>query len=295
MKIAYLAFAYTNPRLLRREIETLSSPDCGFFLHIDRKSNINDFANISGDNVFFLEERVVVYWAEFSGVEAILALLNRALRDPASYDYFVLLSGSEYPLKSSSCIHRFFEDNQGTEFMDLVVVPNAQAGKKLSHINTFCVDSRKPLRQLILRSLSRAGFAQRDYRKFLGSLVPYSGHTWWALTRSACRYLIGFIDGSPQVTKFFRNVPQPEESFIQTILGNSSFLPRIRRNLVFEDWSAASRRPAMIDGDHLARFKRERPLLISDVWGQGEVLFARKFSDESLHLVDEMDELIRSD
>src|SRR6266567_2069482 len=139
MHIAYLVFAYKNPQLLRRLIRTLSSEDCSFFVHIDKKSNLDEFEMIKneGSNVLFSEERIPSYWAEFSGVQAILLLIRQALKAPREYDYFVLLSGSEYPIKSAQYIQKFLEANRGVEFMSIVKMPNEEAGKPLSRINTL--------------------------------------------------------------------------------------------------------------------------------------------------------------
>src|SRR5262249_49006022 len=123
MKIAYLVFAYNNPKLLRKVVERLSCEDCSFFIHIDAKSNLNDFAAINGKNVFFLSPRIPVYWAEFSGVKAILLLIRQALAAPQQHDYFLLLSGSEFPLRSRRYIHNFFEMNRGREFITMVKMP----------------------------------------------------------------------------------------------------------------------------------------------------------------------------
>src|SRR5947207_11797718 len=86
-RIAYLVFAYKNPQLLKRAIKTLSTEHCAFFVHIDQKVDIGQFSSISGDNVFFTDKRVVVYWGEFSGIEAILLLIGQALDRPERYDH----------------------------------------------------------------------------------------------------------------------------------------------------------------------------------------------------------------
>ena len=61
MKIAYLVFAYRNPELLKKMIQSLSSEDCSFFIHIDRKSNIGDFSSIEGENIVFTDTRIPVH------------------------------------------------------------------------------------------------------------------------------------------------------------------------------------------------------------------------------------------
>lgn len=293
MKIAYLVFAYKNPRLLKREIGALSSEDCSFFIHIDKKSDIREFSEIKGENVFLSEQRLPVYWAEFSGVQAILLLIRQALRGPQDYDYFILLSGSEYPIRSAKYIHTFLGERYGLEFINIVKMPNEAAGKPISRINTLRIQSDKPYRRFALRVMAKVGLAQRDYRKYLGGLEPYAGNTWWALTREACQYISDFVTGNHQVEEYFQNVFAPEETFFHTILGNSPFRSRTRRNLVYEDWSAQGAHPAMINGQHVASFESTEKVHIDDVYGSGELLFARKFSDDFLNLLGPIDDMIR--
>jgi hypothetical protein len=293
MKIAYLFFAYKNPELVKKTIEHLSSKDSAFFIHIDSKSDLGMFGTITGDNIFFSEKRVPVYWGEFSGVRAIQLLILQALTWTQNYDYFVLLSGSEYPLKRKKYIHSFFESNRGAEFMSMVKMPNAEAGKPISRINTLRIQSSRPVYRLVVRILAKLGFAQRDYRKYLGSLEPYSGHTWWALTRDACQYIIDFEKGNQQVVRYFEDTFAPEEMFFHTILGNSPFKSKIRRNLVYEDWSARGSHPVMINEQHIASFATQEKVTLCDAYGSGEVLFARKFSDDNLDMVRKIEQIMK--
>ena len=290
MKIAYLVFAYKNPRLLKRTVERLSCSDSSFFIHIDLKCDLEDFRAIRGENIVFADKRVRVSWAEFSGVKAVLMLIQAALVCQDKFEYFLLLSGSEYPLQSSEYIHKFLVANQPQEFISIVKMPNAEAGKPVSRINTLRIPSEQPVRRLLVRTLARLGLAQRDYRKHLGSLEPYSGHTWWALTREACQYIIDFGEHNVGVVKYFENTFAPEEMYFHTILGNSPFKSRIRRNLVYEDWSSRGSHPAMIDEQHIAFFRDRQKVIISDVYGFGEVLFARKFSDDNWDMVRRIEE-----
>jgi hypothetical protein len=293
MRIAYLIFAYRNPRLIERTIARLSSEDCAFFIHIDEKSNLSEFSGITGKNVFFSEKRIPVFWAEFSGVQAILLLLREALEKSPPYDYFVLLSGSEYPLRSGEYIRTFFEKNAGLEFISLTKMPNQAAGKPISRISTLRISSQKPIRRFAARALARLGLAERDYKKYFGGLEPFSGNAWWALTRDASQYILDFVERNQRLKKYFENVIAPEESLFHTILGNAAFGSRTRINLVYEDWSALGCRPAAIDDQHIALFERQEKICVEDLYGSGEVLFARKFSDDNPTLLERIDEMIR--
>jgi hypothetical protein len=290
VNVAFLVFAYKNPQVIKRAIRALSSDACAFFIHIDLKSDIESFSCIGGMNVFFSHKRLPVHWGEFSGNEAIAGLIRQALESPRHYDYLVLLSGSEYPLRSSAYILEFLEKNRESEFISLVKMP--APGKPLSRIRTIRYPSDQPVRRFAGRALAKLGFAQRDYRKYLGGLEPYSGSTWWALSREVCDYMLRFTASNPDVERYFRNTFAPEEAFFHTILGNSPFCPRIRRNLVYEDWSASRPHPAMINEVHLKHFISHEKVWLEDMYGSEEALFARKFSDDNLGLLDRIDEMV---
>jgi len=298
-KIAYLVFGYKNPQLLQRTINTLTTKRCAFFVHIDKKVDISQFSRIRDHNVFFADKRVVVRWGEFSGVDAILLLIRQALDSAARYEHFVLLSGSEYPLRSGRYIESYLERNQGSEFISLLKMPSP--GKPVSRVSIRRPESDKRVRRLSWGVLAKLGLAERDYRKCLKGLEPYSGITWWTLSRTACQYVVDFTIDNPHVAMFFRDSFAPEESFIHTVLGNSPLRDRARGNLLFEDWSPMGGDPRMavrgllprtLTKEHIASFEAQEEVMLDDCYGRREALFARKFSDEQLDLVNRLDALI---
>lgn len=291
MRVAYLVLTHNNPRLLRRTITSLSGRDSAFFVHIDRKSDIEAFSGIAAEDVSFSEERLPIHWGEFSIVEAELLLLRQALRASPPYSYFVLLSGGDYPLRSRGYIQSFLSANCGSEFISMVRMP--APGKPLSRINEMRFSSDQPVKRFAARGLAKLGLAQRDYRSSLGGLQPYAGDMWWALTQGAGVYLLDFIRRNQDIEKYFRNTCPADEMFFQTILGNSPFKPRIRRNLHYADWTAKGPHPAMITEEHVAWFAAREEVWMRDMYGSGEALFARKFSDSRLDLLDRIDEMIR--
>src|SRR5208337_2314265 len=310
MKIAYLIVTHRNPKLLGKTIDFLSSEDCAFFIHVDKKSDINDFSSIKGRNIFFIDNRTPVYWGEFSMVDAILALLERAFDSPEKYDYYVLSSGSEYPLRSREYIHNFFDKKRGDEFISILQICTSDgklpskgcqsyiAGKYYSYLNTLRIPSRKPVLRYAMKILARFGLARRDYRKYLGSLETYAGSTWWALTRDACQYILDFVKTDRSVCKYFEKTHASDEMFFHTILANSKFRPKIRKSLMYVDWSAETvpsrgspvRRgfpewlkhgllerssnkgghPAWINESHMNFFERNEKVIVDDVYGSGE-------------------------
>jgi Core-2/I-Branching enzyme len=292
MKIAYLMLVHNNPQLLKKAIEALSSDGCGFFIHVDAKSDIRSFSGISGENVTFTEPRIPVYWGEFSIVRATMRLMRLALESPQGYDYFVFLQGSDYPLQSATYIQRFFAENRDSEFLSLVEMP--APGYPLSRLEAFRYPSTKPLLRFATRALGKIGLARRSYRKHLAGLQAYAGDASWSLSRKACEYIANFTIQNPKVEAFFENTfSAPDEWFYHTILGNSSFRMRCRRTLCYRDYPDNLAHPALISEKHVRFFESQEKVLVEDEWGPGEMLFARKFSDQTLHVTESINEMIR--
>ncbi len=292
MNIAYLILAHNTPKHLQRLINALSSRSSSFFIHLDKKSNADDFIEIHGRNIHFISDRVAVFWGEFSQVEAILILLRTALADKYNFDRFVLLSGSDYPLRSASYIEAFFERNPNTEFMNMVAMPADSIGKPISRLTTYRLRSQaSPISSVIRKILTRVItlLYKRDYKFYFGDFTPYGGSTWWALSREACIFILTFVEKEIQLVNFFKNTLCPDESFFQTILGNSIFRLRIVKNITYTAgypgkytrWGGGR----MVAEKHLAYFFSALPFITSGVFGNGEKLFARKFADESEDLV----------
>jgi len=296
MKIAYLVLAHKNPALIQKQIKFLSSEDSAFFIHIDAKSEIDEFFSCNGRNVFFSTERLPVYWGEYSMINAIVLLMRQALEATQNYDYYILLSGSDYPLKSKQYIHSFFEQNKGSEFISLVKIPSKGAGIPLTKITNLRIPINRPFYRFIIRVWAKLGFAQRDYKKHLETLNPYGGVTWFALTKDACQYILEFMERHEPICQFFKGTFAPDETLFHTILGNSIFEPHIRPCVMYDDWTTSvpnSGHPAEIGEEQLRFFEASEKVIIDDVFGPGEMLFARKFSDENLNLVDRLETIIK--
>jgi len=290
MKIAYLILAHNTPHHMKRLIKSLSSDSSSFFIHLDKKVHNKEFLGIEGNNVCFTQERVPVFWGDFSQVEAILVLLRTAFYDQRKFDRFVLLSGADFPLRSAANIEKFFLTNKNKEYINLVEMPSVAVGKPISRLTTYKL---RPGDGKIINTakkvLIKIGIlpCKRDYRKFLLDLTPYGGSTWWALTREAVDYILRFIHEKPQVVHFFKNTVCPDEAFFQTILGNSDHKLRIVGNLTYTDWSAGGQSPANISEKHLVFFKS------TSHFGEREMLFARKFTDDSENLVSMLEDQVR--
>lgn len=293
MRIAYLIMTHENPHLLKRAIRVLSAGDdeCGFFIHLDKKTPFGSFSSVTGPNVKFLQ-RIPVYWGEFSQVQGTLSLIRDAIHSRQGFEYLIFLQGNCFPLRTGGYIRRYLESNRGIECTNLLKVP--APGSPMSRINTIRYPRSKPVRRFTFRLLAKLGFARRNHQDHLRGLEPYSGEATWAFTREACQYILTFDEANPHVAQYFRTTFAPDETFFHTILGNSRFRDRIRRDLVYVDWSSTDGpgHPLFINEEHVGFFEGTNQVFRNDLYGPGELMFARKFNDRRLDIVGRVETMI---
>jgi Core-2/I-Branching enzyme len=180
--------------------------------------------------------------------------------------------------------------NAGNEFISITRMPDdAHLISRLDYYRARPMDT-------VVRLVTRLAKAlriklKRDYAAVLDPLLPYGGDTWWALSASACAYILRFVDEHPRMVEFFKNTRCPDECFFQTILDNSSFKPHITSTLTYADWSRGGSSPQQIYEKHIAKFKAQSLFARDDRYRPGDVLFARKFCDDSGELVAAIDAL----
>lgn len=295
-KVAYLILAHANPRHFGRLVGALTTPRSACFVHIDAKTQIEPFQREAGDQAVFCTDRHRVFWGEFSIVRATLAALDAALNDPRGFDYFVLLSGADYPIAPQAQIEAFLSANAGGEFMNLVAMPNLAVDKKLDRLTRYKVASGRLLttpEKILRRAMTYAPLVPkaRNLVRGLEGLAPYAGSQWWALTRASCERVMQFLQERPKVVRFYENSWYADEGFFQTIIANSPRRSAIRHNLTFTDWGAGGAHPAQVDQSLIERLSQPR-VLVQDAYGDGEVFFARKFDDASGPVLDALDAAI---
>jgi len=292
MNVAYLVLAHNTPNHLGRLVSALASPSSQCFVHVDGKVDLAPFEQACGGAAVFTRHRVPVYWGEFSMVEALMVLLEQALEDPRGFDRFVLLSGSDYPLRPPGEIEEFFEAHPEQEFISLAEMPAEWAGKPLWRLNLYVIPSEGASLGARLRAgLIKLGVltGERDHAQHLQGLRPYGGSSWWALTRAACEHVVRFYALERRVVEFFRHTSYPDESFVHTVIGNSMFEGRVARNLTYDDWSLGGASPATLTERHVAYFRATKDFAADSIFGPGPMLFARKFPDASEALVRGLD------
>jgi len=277
--VAYLIMGHKDPGQILHLIETLRDSAAFFVIHIDRRAGddvfkpLRDYAATHSE--VLLTRRIRCYWGGFGIANAMIECVKAAAQSGRHFDYAILLSGQDYPIKNAAQIDEFLTRNRGSEFIESFQLnkPNrwSQHGGPYQAMNrvrfwTFFVRSRP--------------FHLRIPRKFPFNWEPFGGSQWWGLSRECILYIDEFLRSNRAVVRYFKHVFIPDESLFQSILGNSKFRDRIvNDDLRHIDWERPN-----------PNYPRTVDMEDYEILSASPKLFARKFSpDRSAELIEKID------
>jgi hypothetical protein len=157
-------------------------------------------------------------------VQATLTLLEEA-RKFGTFDRFVLLSGSCYPVKPLASLEAAFAGDPGREWVAVTPI------SRQSHLYGL-IGRRWRIAPLLGNSVldSKVRALYNKISKVIGrglahetGLTPYFGNSWWALTRPCVESILEFVRNRPDFVDAYRSVRSPDEVMFQTIVANSQF------------------------------------------------------------------------
>jgi len=244
MKIAHLITAHTAPEQLKRLIKRLQHPEADFYLYIDLKTEIGPFQIFSEmPNVYFIKNRIKIYWGEYSQVQSTLYGMKEILATGKNYDFINFLSGSDYPLQTPEKLHKFLGDSKGIAFMEYYDIDTVwqEAKPRIHnyHLGRFRMKGIYTI-QKILNGITPARTLPMDMRAVGRS-------SWFTLPVECVEYILGFLDKHPSVERYFKFVWGSDEIILQTILYNSPLKDRMRNdNLRYIDWSEKGVNPKLL-------------------------------------------------
>ncbi len=275
MRLAYLITTYGQYEHLHRLIAALDDPCVHFYIHVDAKAqmptNLGDFQRIT------MIERRKIWWAGWSIVEAELALMRAAVAD-GGYDYYALISGQDYPFRPNAWLRERLA--QGGEFIGLSPLPSELEGRmNYRYFEGFDRRNRRSLGYLTMRGIERLLALVAPKRRWPVEQI-WKGDQWGVLSDECVRHVLQqAVD--KRLVDFFKTSFAPDESFIQTIIGNSPFAAQVRPGPTYADWSEQKSGPALITSAHL-------PAMAAS--GR---FFARKFDDSSGEVIAQIDKTLR--
>ena len=275
MKIAILILCHKNPKQINLLLDKLNHQDIDCYIHIDKKA---DFANkiTKRSNIVLLpdEKRVSVEWAQISMVTATINLVEEAHRH-GKYDYYWLISGQDWPLRSADKIVKFFEEHNGTNFVQYWNSKNhgSHQQNNLDKRNQIYFPikliGRKPWQKIIKRGwVEFTGGYNRTWkifeRKQLG-IEFYFGSQWWALNRKTVDWLVGYLHEHKEYYEFYRNSVCPDDSFFQTLVMMSPYADDKTEYLTYLQFPKGANSPDILKACDLPKAKESKYLVMRKV------------------------------
>ncbi len=265
MRVAHLITVHTAPEQLRRLISRLQHPSADFYIYIDLKTDIIPFFILRElPRVYFIKNRIKIYWGEYSQVQSTLIGFQEILASGKSYDFINFLSGSDYPLQPSDKFHSFLSKHKGNAFMEFYNIEKYWQ-EAISRVSTYHLGKYrfKGIYQIqkILNFITPS-------RKVPLAMVAVGRSSWFTLPIICIQYITDFLESNPKVVRYFQMVWGSDEIIFQTILYNSKFKDKlINDNLRYIDWSIGGVNPKLLtmeDKDKLV---------------ESQKFFARKFNE----------------
>lgn len=148
MRHALIITAYRDVEMLNRIIQACPI-NYGIFIHVDKKSCI-DLDKIGPKAKVFSWEKV--YWGSWEHLYVIVKLLDKAVKDNCSYDYFHIISGGDFFSANPLSFDEILGD-KALNYLDIFKLPNKAWGWgqglniwKYKTISSYCDIRKMPYR-----------------------------------------------------------------------------------------------------------------------------------------------------
>jgi hypothetical protein len=281
MRTAHLIIAHKSPEQIERMIRRLQHPDFDFYIHLDKKVNIELFANIKLlENVYFIKNRVDARWGCYNLSKAILVSVVEICNSGREYNFINHISGQDYPLKPVEYLVEFFKSNSGKEFIthrDIVHDwKEAQMRYNRFHFINFRINGKIIVGSEMLAKAARLILGKR---KTPYNLHPYGGSAFWMLSPEVALFAANKVLNNKRIKRFFTYTWGSDEFVFQTIILNSVYKDRvINENYRYIDWEGAKEHPKTLKVEDFDKIR------------QSSMLFARKFDvDQDEKILDMID------
>ena len=236
-RVAYLVTSYKLPGQVLRLARTLraGSADAAIVVHHDDRRSSVDRRELGALRVELVEPPSVAEWGEPSQLLMVLRCL-RWLLARVEFDWVVLLSGQDYPIRPVGEIERGLAAADFDAFVETRPV-DPQSRDEFARRYYWRWRRVPPGAGGIAKVAARGGLVHframptgswvgmRTRRTPFGpDLVCHRGSDWFTLSRRAVEAVDRFVADRPDVLAHYRRTLIPTESFVQTVLANDPSL-----------------------------------------------------------------------
>lgn len=207
----YVILAHNAPHALGMLVKRLQGGNNYFVIHIDKNHNIEPFKEVLSGmvNCYFTPQRFECYWGSFKLIEATLHAFDFIRINLKKKQRIILLSGSDFPIKSNVYIQEYLKSHEDTIFIEFNKIP----------------------RKLWKRNNGDGGKGRFPfYDKVKERIDLYAGSQWFSVPYKVLPIINSFLKVNPSFLEYFKLVHILDESFFQTLFLNCDH-PYIKKNL----------------------------------------------------------------
>jgi hypothetical protein len=249
LKIGFVLLTHDKPeqalRLVSRLDSMFGAPPIAW--HHDFSRNDLPLGALT-KNISLVRPHVPTAWGKFSLIDVMVKALELLFGSNDAPDWFVLLSGACYPIKSAD---KIVKDLSESPYDAHIAHEPIRYNNYARPWQRTCYE-RYCSAQLRRTSLNRrAGATSHDIRvsdpAVAGPFLPFSetlscfaGEQWFCANRQAAEYLLEFHRTKPALADHYRRLDHhvivPDESYYQTILCNAPHLKISSNHWRYIDW-----------------------------------------------------------
>ncbi|MFM6333173.1 MAG: beta-1,6-N-acetylglucosaminyltransferase, partial [Dolichospermum sp.] len=225
-------------------------------------------------------------------VEATVQAIKLMYKVTDAPDWFVLLSGADYPIKTAGQILGDLSSSSYDAYIQYEKItyqtykddlePNMLWLK--NSYQRYCTKSfsfyysNKYFAQLNIQISLEHPLLTKPFLPYSKQLACFSGSQWFCANRKAAEYIIDFHEQRSVLTLHCRKVKHSEETYFQIILANAPHLKLKNDRRRYIDWSAGGCHPKIL-------LMEDLPNLLAS-----SAHFARKFDiNIDSNILDELD------
>lgn len=271
---AYLIIAHNEFEVLQKLLQALDDKRNDIYVHIDKKVKTLPTLTVTQSRLYLLDKRVDVRWGTVSQIKAEYRLMEEAYRR-GGYDYYHIISGTHYPLKSQDELHAYFDGLCGKSLLQPMESNDYQIDLKLRRYNSFVGGFHHPISwisrtsQFVWKALIRiqkiCHIRQNKNRQYI------QASNWASLSEEAVHYL---LENKKVIVHDYRYSFCGDEFFVPTELaiGNMGHELFFSSNMLYQQLGRAQTSYfTMADYEEIMT---------------SNCLFARKFSGQDMDIIE---------
>jgi hypothetical protein len=252
MRLAYFIMVHDNPSQFRWLWRAIHQPEDIFAIHIDAKTSAEDtqrfHETINGPPNFIMLPRIEIHWGGWNLAKIEIDAIRCLLEFGGKWDYFINLSGYDYPLRCRAEIAAYLREWSGLNFINSRPIDDYSKSVRTRTEWVFRVDGGQVVKTNT--PLPRPKHFE----------LGWKGSNWHMLSRNFCDWLVS-SELLEEICDHLQHTFIPDEFLMQTVIMNSTF----------RETRADNMRKVIWPGPKFLRMEDEKELLCS------QDFFARKF------------------